>query len=455
MDGKTFNRAAAKAAGYSDAEIEAFLASRQSPRTDTAPRRPAGVPEMAPRESTMAPRRQSLAERGQEQGRREQVREQNAAMLQAVPAFLANVSRDIPGAEAAQAGVRAVVRGQPYREALADIRQATDALPTVARVAPRVAGAALAGAVMPGGTALRQGAAFGALSGLTEASPDIGVGSRVGRALGQAAVGGAAAKGAQVAGTVLRSAFTPSRATQLIGQSEATARRSGPRYEEFRKLGELPETDALNDILNLRVVRTAIDEVKGQSPTLSKLPDTDARVLDAVYKRVGNKAFTAKHGFETGEARAALLDAIDEASGGLYRPAVGMFRTGAQQSAAIQRGARAAQVASTGGGTTMRAALEESPEALAKWAETATAAQRRAAVQGVLSGLGSRAASDISRINVFQPFSWLPAARRANIASNLIADIERSLPRTPVRRTAEAFLPTFLTPRDRSTPTAP
>lgn len=470
MDGKTFNRAAAKAAGYSDAEIEAFLASRpaETPEPTRRTPTPAGVPEMAPRESTMAPRAMSLGERVQAQGRREQAQERTRQTLTAIPAAIANVSRDIPGAEALQAGARSVARtvgsriglpveAQSYREALGDIRGATEALPTAVRVPGRVAGAALAGAAMPGSTALRQGAAFGAASGLTEASPDIGAGERVTRAVGQAALGGTVAKGAQVAGTVARSAFTPSRADQLLRQAEATTRRAGPKYEEFKALGTLEPTQALDDILQLPVVRTALRTVKAESPVLRNLPDTDARVLDAVYKRVGSKAFAAKHGFETGQARTELLDAIDNASGGMYRPAVETFRVGAQQSAAIQRGARASQMAAnpSGGGATARSAMEDSPEALAKWAQTATPAQRRAAVQGVLSGLGSRAMSDVSRINIFQPFSWVPGARRANVASNVIAEIERMLPRTPTRRAAEAFLPTYLTPRDRRVPENP
>lgn len=456
MDGKTFDRAAAKAAGYSEAEINAFLASstEPSPAPQTAQRRQLAVPTMAPAESTSM-RRQTpttLSERVQTAQRRENMQAIAERQGEAIPAFLANISRDIPGAEAAQAGVRSIARGQPYREALGDIRQATDALPTIARVAPRMAGAALAGAVMPGSTALRQGAAFGALSGLTEASPDVDVSSRVGRALGQAAFGGAVAKSAQVAGTVARSLMAPSRPAQLLEQRATTARESTPLYTEFKNLGELPKTEALDEILSLPIVRTAMRTVKAESPRLRNLPDTDARVLDAVYKRVGNRAFTAKHGFEPGEATASLLNAIDEASGGMYRPAVQAFRAGSQQSAAVQRGARAAQIAASPGGSSMKSALEESPEALAEWAKTATPQQRRAAIQGVLSGLGSRAVSDVSKINVFQPLSWLPAARRANVSSNVIADIERMMPRSPIRRTAESFLPTLLTPRDRSVP---
>lgn len=485
MDGKTFNRSAAKAAGYSDAEIDAFLASRQSTPSAPKPRQTAGVPAMSPAESTGV-RRQTpttLSERVQTAQRRENMQAVAERQLQSIPAFLANISRDIPGAEAAQAGIRSVARGQPYREALGDIRQATDALPTVARVAPRIAGAALAGAAIPASvamrlplfgrvsatvapTAARQAALFGAASGLTEASPDVRVGERVGRALGQAALGGTVAKGAQVAGTVARSIRTPSRAAQLIAGEEATEQAASPLYREFRAMGELPETPALQEILELPIVRTAVRTVKKESPRLAKLPDTDAQVLDAVYKRVGSRAFTAKHGFEPGEAREALLNAIDDAAvekmavtgqGTLYSNPVGTFRRGSELMGATQRGAQAFQRAGTPtGGTTVEAALEESPEALARWARTASPEERQAAISGILAGVRQRGAADVmTPFGVRGGFSLLPGVRRAANAADVIAEIERMMPRTPVRRTAEAFLPTFLTPRDRSIPTEP
>lgn len=461
MDGKTFNRAAAKAAGYSDAEIDAFITSRQ-PRTDTTARRRDSVPAIAAESTGM--RRQtptSLAERAQAAQRRENM--EMIASRASIPAVLANVSRDIPFAEAAQAGVRAVARGQSYREALGDIRQATDALPTTLRVAPRIAGAALAGAVMPGSTALRQGAAFGALSGLSEASPDVGVGDRVQRALGQAALGGAVAKGAQVGTAAFRAMRTPSRAAQLIAGEEATERAAGPLYRQFQAMGELPETPALQEILELPIVRRAVQTVKEESPNLAKLADTDAQVLDAVYKRIGNRAFTSQFGYQAGEARQALLSAIDDAAaekiiltgqGVLYSQPVGAFRSGSQLMEATQRGAQAFQRGGTPtGGTTMEAALEESPEALARWARTASPQERQAAISGVLAGIRQRGAVDIlTPFGLRQGFTLLPGLRRASTGADIIEEVERMMPRRAVRRTAEAFLPTYLTPRDRSIP---
>lgn len=102
---------------------------------------------------------------------------------------IASTVRDIPGVEAAQAGIRSVVRGQSYRDALSDIHGAEDAAPKVATIPARIAGGTLAALTLPGG-AIRQGASYGALSGALQSNPDAGVTERAGSALVDAALGG-------------------------------------------------------------------------------------------------------------------------------------------------------------------------------------------------------------------------------------------------------------------------
>ena len=445
MDG-TFDRAAAKAAGYSDAEIDAFLAQEQP----KAPKAPA-IPKMAA-ESTGAPRALSRAEQGQEAGKREERQERFRQQVTSIPAAIANVSRDIPGAEAAQAGVRALARGQTYREALQDIRGATEALPTAVKVPTRLAGGTLAALAMPGSTAARQAMAYGAAAGLTEASPDIGVGERVARGAGQALLGGGLAKAGEVATTVARATRVPSRASQMLGQARTRDVASEPLYKQFREMGPLPETDELKEIMKLPVIRRAIATVKSESPTLRKLENTDARILDAVYKRIGKKAFASKTGFETGEARTALLDAIDNASGGMYRPAVETFRQGSAELGAIQRGSRALQrAASPSGGTTQQAAMRESPEALLEWAKTASPAEQRKAIGGVLGELKQHGISDIlTPFGIRGGFSLLPGARRAFRAADIITALEGR--GNLARRAYQVGVPAALTPRDNLPP---
>lgn len=445
MDG-TFDRAAAKAAGYSDAEIDAFL-SQEQPKAPKAP----AIPKMAA-ESTGAPRGMSRAEQAQAADQREVGRERFRQQVGSIPAALANISRDIPGAEAAQAGVRSLARGQSYREALQDIRGATEALPTAVKVPTRLAGGTLAALAMPGRTAARQAMAYGAASGLTEASPDIGVGERVARGAGQALLGGGLAKAGEVATTVARATKVPSRASQMLGQARSRDVAAEPLYKQFREMGPLPETDELKEIMKLPVIRRAIATVKSESPTLRKLENTDARILDAVYKRIGKKAFASKTGFETGEARTALLDAIDNASGGMYRPAVETFRQGSAELGAIQRGSRALQrAASPSGGTTQQAAMRESPEALIEWAKTASPAEQRKAIGGVLGELQQHGISDIlTPFGIRGGFSLLPGARRAFRAADIISALEGR--GNLARRAYQVGVPAALTPRDNLPP---
>jgi hypothetical protein len=127
---------------------------------------------------------------------------------------------------------------------------------------------------------------------------------------------------------------TPEDITRSVTQQiDARSAAAAPLYDAFRSLGDLPVTKELDELRKLPIISQAIRTVKSESPELARLKWNDARVLDAAYKRVGSRAFKATHGYEPGEARMSLLDAIDAASGGKYRPAVETF---ADKSAAME-----------------------------------------------------------------------------------------------------------------------
>jgi len=444
-----FDRAAAKAAGYTDAEIDAYLAAQKP----SAPQRTApAVPRVAA-ESTAAPsgprpqpRETSERQRRVQQMVKRQAHEEKVlGAFEAIPTAIANVSRDIPGAEAAQAFVRSLVRRQPYGEALQDIRGAEAALPAGVRIPTRLAGSALATAVAPGSTLARQGAAYGAAMGLTEASPEVNVDERLGRAAGQAALGAAAGKATDVIGTAARARMTPTAESTLLRQRTAREAASGPKYTAFRNLGDLaenattPEQSArLEGVMELPVVRRAIELVKGESPRLNKLADSDAQVLDAVYKRLGRKSFKSETGFETGEAADELLGVMDDLSGGQYGPAVQAYREGSQRIGATERGA-AMVAAGRPSRATMKSAMERSEESMPGWVARATPEQRQAALEGVLGELRQFGLYDlISPVGVgFRGGpSLVPGARRALRASNLANILEgrQLVAGTPARR---------------------
>lgn len=144
---------------------------------------------------------------------------------------LASLGRDIPGVEAVQAGARSLVRRQPYREALSDIRTAEDAAPTAATLPARLAGAGIASAVLPGGAALK-GAQYGALSGALSSDPNSDMTSRaIGAGVGAGAGALVGRYGDKVAGAAASRMRRFAPAVKLNSFPKANI--SGTRAEGF------------------------------------------------------------------------------------------------------------------------------------------------------------------------------------------------------------------------------
>ena len=113
---------------------------------------------------------------------------------------IASLARDIPGAEAVQAGARSLVRGQPYQTALQDIRGAEDDSPVSG--ANRLIGGTI-GALATPGSPMLSGARFGIASGLLGADPAT-VETRLHDAAAKGVLGAAAGKIGEVVGTAGR-----------------------------------------------------------------------------------------------------------------------------------------------------------------------------------------------------------------------------------------------------------
>lgn len=377
-----FDVAGARAEGYSDDEINAYLRQRAAAKTQSAPTAPDVIGRPL---SRLTPER---AKRSQQLKAR-LVAQQNVEDIKSLPLKATQAAavpmQAVPGGEAVQAFVRSLSSRRPYAEELQNLRRETAALPTAVRLPLQAVGAGAAAAALPGSMAAQQ-AGYGALMGATEASPDVGIGERAFLSAAQAGTGYMLGKVLGNAGTATKVATTPTRAELLLKEQSKQSAAADPLYKEFRSLGELPMTPELENILNLPIVRQAANAIKRESPVKAKLPITDAEMLDAIYKRIGNKAFTAKFNYEPDEARIALKQAIDDASGGAYSPAVEAFEAGAKRMEAVQRGARAGRPAAE----SMRSAIEESPEALREWAKTASPDEVALAAKGLVSGLRER-----------------------------------------------------------------
>lgn len=200
----------------------------------------------------------------------------------------ASLGRDIPGVEAAQTGLRSLVRGAgrvmpgpggvplpvlpDYKEQLAEIRAGELKAPKAARLLARGAGGILAAAAMPGASAVRQGAALGAASGALAAEPKS-LGERTARTALGAGLGAGAGKVAEVGGTVLR-ALAPRRLGGVKNLGEQALERadaikaadealSGPSFvtakAEAQAVGTTP---AIRRVLDSETVKPYADKLR-------------------------------------------------------------------------------------------------------------------------------------------------------------------------------------------------
>jgi hypothetical protein len=327
---------------------------------------------------------------------------------------LGALGRDIPGVEAAQAGVRSVgrtlankvglpVEAENYQQALANIHGLEDAAPKAATIPARLAGGTVAAMALPGGPAM-QGARYGILSGLLNSDPNSDLKNRIDQAGVQGTVGAIAGKAADLGGTAIRAKFAPDRATAINQLVKDRAADSGPLFKDFRALGDLGRTPKLDALLGdgaqqpgLPAIQRAIAAVKSDSPRLAGLPDTDAQVLDAAYKRVGNRAFAALHGFEPGEARDAFKAAIEDAAqakGGSYENALTAYREPSQEISAINRGRKVLETATSPSGGSDKAVQEYGQPAFKDWMANPNIRpeEKQRAIQGLLGQVNQRGA---------------------------------------------------------------
>lgn len=316
--------------------------------------------------------------------------------------------RDIPGAEAAAAGVRAVARGQPYAEALGDIREAGEQVNPVVRGVNRFVGGGMAGAAIPGSPAM-SGAAYGGLLNLLGADPDQSLTERGVKAGAGAAVGGALGKVADVVGTGIR-AFNARPIEQQIRQLEAArSASSGPLYraamqEGAEVAGGFPvRTPQMQEFLQSPDIQAITQNLRGLREFADVAPD-DPRMLDAIYKVLSDQQkavgkqlavndpsrpnlgrFTGR---DIGAAKQQALEAMSGPSGPMpsYATAVDEFARGSRQIDAAKRGYQAMRTASSAGGSPENL-VKRGPESLIDWLREVGPEYTPQAVEGALGSI--------------------------------------------------------------------
>lgn len=207
---------------------------------------------------------------------------------QQVAGGIASLARDIPGAEALQAGARALTRGQSYDEARSDIRGAEESAPAVVRNANRVIGGTVAAAASPIKSPALSGAAYGAASGAAQSDRSKGVGDRAKDAGIGAVVGAVTSKLADAGTNALRSVFAKSLDAQAAEQAALKSIVDRRNYgnatvEAWANGGTSPAVKAALDDPD---VKPFVDVVRS-SRTASGLDD--AGLLREAYKLMGER----------------------------------------------------------------------------------------------------------------------------------------------------------------------
>lgn len=355
-----------------------------------------------------------------------------------VLAAAAAMSRPLEGV---QAHIRAPLRGQTYDEALSDIRESYRRLPSGAALgaqllpaiasmgataAPTALGGAAANLLKPVTSAIGRVAApvtdalspatnlltkvankaipspVGRTVGGTAATiralraDDEPISSRIGGTLAHGAFGYLGGLGAEYGAAALKgsSALTPGANIKgnpkigVVGREATRDAEAGPAYEAFRNLGDLGSSPELDKILNLRAVRIAERAIRGENTAFTDMPTTDSRFLDELYKRVGNKAFRAQHGFQLEGTTSELgnaIEALAQKRGVSFRGAVDPFAEASAGINAVERGRDAVHT-----GAASRQTTEGSPEAYGKWFREATPSEQQAAIEGIKGEIGSQ-----------------------------------------------------------------
>jgi hypothetical protein len=197
--------------------------------------------------------------------------------------------------EVAQAGVRALVRREPYRQSLAEIQDATGKIPTPLRVGEKIAGALPVAAVLPASPAL-SGAIIGGADEALSANPDESLTERGVRTGIGAVTGAVIGKGLDKATTIAKALIPAS-----MGGAGPTADRllqmQADRAQSARALygtalddgqGKAP-TQAIIDYTNEPEIADRIAKLRELEP-LKNLAPTDPQMLDALYKSFSDEA---------------------------------------------------------------------------------------------------------------------------------------------------------------------
>lgn len=357
------------------------------------------------------------------------------ADLPAVLGNVANLAQGVPGMEAVQSGARALVRGQSFKEARDDIRGATDNIPAPIKIAGRVAGSLPLLPFMPASPALG-GAALGAADQALSAD-DMTLEGRLARTAAGAGGGAAIGKTLDMLVTGAR-AYLPSKlggsktfGKTLLDREDAMGAADEVAYGAAAREGTTAggTNDAIRDVLSHEKIAPFAAAVRMREQFKGA---TDAEVLTEAYKlmsreqrRLG-KTIANADDFAAGDVlRKEEIDILKQrmlaAADDIMPSFRGAVRGHAQREGEIE-------AAEAGAGAMSRAGMKInpsqadrfSPEAFSRKFAGMSAAERKAAEEGVLGYLKEQ---PIVRPNLISAGGILSSADRVHRAGGLLRKI--------------------------------
>lgn len=398
-----FDRAGAKREGYTDAEIDAYLAQRtggDAASATTAPTQPASSG-VNPRTTTPAEHIVGAVRTGMNALTMGQypkmVSAANRALgidrpddAQKLAALIADYGRQNPGiAKTAEVAgeVAPYFFAAPVGKAAVSVGgTALRATPEAMAVAGRAANSAyqavkkapILGRMLP--ASAKTAAEIAAIEGTRGASQAEGDENALVEGAKSAAGGLALGRAGEIAGTYLAGKFGPS-IDKMTAEIKNTAQNAGERMNQWRETAQVQVTPALSKLYQRsKALRTAVNTVAEDLG----LPATHPAVLQEAYSTLSKDA--------TPTFREQILnpfmDAIDEAaskplslSSKAYHEAQDLIR-------AITRGKETGHYLRTGAGEPERAGANVLLERMGR--QYVTDAERQAAAAGLIASIGER-----------------------------------------------------------------
>lgn len=393
------------AAGASADEIEQFVRSATS--------RPA---------EPKLPTKLDLAKRNAVMPHPEDMEDPDPTYAQQALGGVASLARNIPGAEAAQAGVRALVRGQPYTEALSDIRGAENSANPWVRRYNSLAGGAVAAAAAPtgtftnplgtGGSIALQGARYGAAEGLLSADPmsgqdrlihagkDAAVTAAAGKLLGEFAPNVFRALRARTLGTTALGKATQMEAADALAYGKAAAEGVGLTHPQVTAALSHPTVAPYANEIRTSPIFKGADDATILREAYKLMTEKQQTLAQRVINSSDYKAGSALEKAEISQGKRQLLDAADNIMPSL-RPAVyghatakgelDAFRTAADATGRITRGASVAG----------RKLGQNSPEAFEKSIHLMSEQEAKSGLEGALGQLKNKVALSVNPLKGF------------------------------------------------------